>query len=109
MIYINENGQLFHTDETELINVYGYLAEIRLYKGENPLKINRGVDYKGVLNGEVFLKDSVENCTKNYTTKFKNVELGDVTQVGEIVSMPVKVTRFDNETMELNIGTKVNG
>lgn len=104
MLYIDFDGNLVNTDDSELVNLWGYLAEVRLYKGENPLKTNRGIDYTGVLNGETFLKDTVEDCTKRYTNKFKSVSIGDVSQKGEIVSVAVSVTRFDNEVTEFNVG-----
>lgn len=109
MWYIDMKGNVFNTEDADKINLWGFLSELRLYKGENPLYTMRGVDYIGVLNGEVFLKDTVENCSKRYTNAFKNISLGEVTQKKEIVSMAIKVTQFSGETNEMTVGVGTNG
>lgn len=104
MYYLNDDGDIFNTDNNLEIALYGYLSEIKLYKYENPYQYTSGVDYVAILAGEAFLKDGIEAVTKKYTNKFKNITIGNVEQTGEIVKLNINVIQKNNETKNFSVG-----
>lgn len=88
LIY-QENNELKITKEPQKIALESCMQEISLWIGENPMDIENGIDYFGVMDGFVFLKSSIENIVERYTASFENI----------IVSDPV----YDNEKETLSI------
>lgn len=109
MIYINSDGKLFSSDNTQVTNAWGFISEIRLYQGENPMNTTAGVDYVGVLDNRVMLRATVEDCCQRWQSKFKGIELGDVTQNGEKVQLPIRALRYDGETVDILAAAVVRG
>lgn len=105
MWYINQKDQLVKTNNAELIQLESLFQELLLWKGENPMDINMGVDYMGVFNNRVFLKSSVEDVCAKYANSFKGIEVGDIeySENGEVASLPVSVTLFDDSVIRRNL------
>ncbi len=81
LIYVDENGKLVTTTDPQIIAEQLVMQELGLWCGENPMAVNRGVDYMGVLEGNVFLKQSVEMLCDRYKDKFESIVVGDVESI----------------------------
>lgn len=79
MIYLDKNdGKVKSTDDGNEILAQAMLAELALFKGENPMNVEAGIDYKGVFNNEKFLQIEAEEMITKYSTKFDSIELGEI-------------------------------
>lgn len=105
MWYINQAGELTSTTNAEMIQVESLFQELLLWKGENPMKANLGIDYMGVFENRVFLKSSVEDICQKYQDAFKNIEVDEPTYTdnGEIASLNITITLLDDSTIRRNL------
>lgn len=105
MIYPDTYGNLQTTDDEKTAIVNELVEELKLFKGENPLDIDAGLDYFAILNGEKFLQIEVEDVLEKHRPNFKSIDAGDVTlsEDGEQIIMPLLITFKDNEIVETNL------
>lgn len=101
MIYINSDGKLFSSTDNQVTSTWGFISEVRLYQGENPMNTTAGVDYVGVLENRTMLRHTVEECCLRWQNKFKGIELGEVTQDGEKVQLAIKAVRYDGQIVDV--------
>lgn len=103
--YIKQDGTPAKTTEPELIQVERLFQELLLWKGENPMNINLGIDYMGVFENRVFLKSSVEDVCNKYANYFNGISVGDpvYSSNGELMSLDVSVTLLDESVIRRNL------
>lgn len=101
MWYLKSDGEFTKTTEPELIQLEALFQELQLWKGENPMNAELGIDYIGVFENRVFLKNSISEICEKYVDSFKAIEVGDLnySNDGEIVNVPISVTMHDDSTI----------
>lgn len=103
MIYLDKNnGKIKYTEDKNEILAQALLAELALFKGENPMNSTAGIDYLGVFNNEKFLKIEAEELIDKYANEFDTVELGEIEydndRVKATISMAFKNGETDSQT-----------
>lgn len=99
MIYLDKNdGKIKYTEDKNEILAQALLAELALFKGENPMSTNAGVDYIGVFNNEKFLKTEAEEVIDKYATKFDTIELGEIEYDDDRIKASISMTFKNGET-----------
>lgn len=107
MWFMKDDGTFSRTNDPERVQLEAMFQELRLWKGENPMKANLGIDYFGVFENRVFLKSSVESITTKYAESFKSIEVSEPTTLNnEVLSVEIKVTMHDNSTLIRNLITE---
>lgn len=105
MWYLNSEGKFVSTTDAELIQIENLFQELLLWKGENPMNANLGIDYMGVFENRVFLKSSVEDICAKYAENFFNIEVGELlySDNGEILSLTITITLIDGSTIKRDL------
>lgn len=103
MIYLdNADGKIKYTEDKNEILARALLAELALFKGENPMNAAAGIDYLGVFNNEKFLKIEAEELIDKYANKFDSIELGEIeyddNRIKAAISMTFKNGETDSQT-----------
>lgn len=94
---------LIDNQRSELAYYEALCQELQLWQSENPLNVNLGIDYKGVLNGEVYLPMSLQDIISSYEKYFKSIELGDAYKDGEIMTCDIIITFSDNSAKSYKV------
>lgn len=96
---LDENNQFKKVIDTTERVFYTCLQELALWKKENPMNIEDGVDYKGIRNRQVFFKQEVLNVVNNYTDTFDSIEVSDAypSENGEGVSIDIQFIKGLNQ------------
>lgn len=105
MWYLNSEGKFVSTTDAESIQIESLFQELLLWKGENPMNANLGIDYMGVFENRVFLKSSVEDICAKYAENFSNIEVGELlySDNGEILSLTITITLLDGSTIKRDL------
>lgn len=109
ILYDPQTDTWSSTEDLQKIASENLFQELRLWRGENPLDIERGVDYWGVLNFTTFLKVSVESVCERHIKNFAAIEVGEPVygEGGETIYLDILVTQKDltqlRETLEIGI------
>lgn len=99
MIYLDKNdGKIKCTEDKNEILAQAMLAELALFKGENPMNTNAGIDYVGVFNNEKFLKIEAEELIDSYVSEFDTIELGEIEYDDDRVTARISMTFKNGET-----------
>lgn len=102
IIFDTENKAQIATDEKN--RILGDLAqELKLFKGENPIDTEKGIDYLAVFQGTKFIQVEVEEVLDRHRPNFKSLEVGEITYDDEIMSIPINVVFKDDEAYTTNI------
>lgn len=109
MIFVDKNGNLKSSSNEKEDALEACFQELLLWKGENPLDINSGVDYQGVFSGTLFLKTELERVCSYHKENFESIEVGDPRMDQEgIVQVTIYFVLFSKERVTreliLNIG-----
>ena len=98
MWYLKQDGVTFaKTTEPELVQLEAMFQELQLWKGENPMNADLGIDYFGVFENRVFLKNSISQICEKYANSFKSIEVGDLQYLdNESISVPIEVKLHDD-------------
>lgn len=93
MWYLSSNNEFKWTTDPELVTLESMFQELQLWKGENPMNYEAGIDYMGVFENRVFLKSSIESIISKYTNSFESIEVGDLetNANSEITAAPIKI------------------
>lgn len=83
MLYVDTNNEIRYTTNENEVLLFSLLQELKLFKGENPIRANNGIDYIAVFNYQAFLKMEAQTVCNRYLDSFASLEVGDVTQEGE--------------------------
>lgn len=97
------DGNFIYTENESDIAYYELIAELKLFLLENPMNTEAGVDYKGVLNGEKFLKTELNRVCEKHADNFSSFEIGEPTQNGENIECLITLTLLSGETKTINI------
>lgn len=102
IIFDTENKAQIATDEKN--RILGDLAqELKLFKGENPIDTEKGIDYLAVFQGTKFIQVEVEEVLDRHRPNFKSLEIGEITYDDEIMNIPINVVFKDDEAYTTNI------
>lgn len=94
MWYMNNNGSFSWSVDPEVVTYNAMLQEIQLWKGENPLDISSGIDYKSIFDGKVFAKTELDNVINKYLGSFEKLELSEA------------ITSEDSQTVSFDLTVK---
>lgn len=105
MIFCDKNNKMhFAKSENERL-FFGLLQELKLFKQENPLDIEAGIDYIAIFNGTAFLQVEFNKIINKHKQNFASLELGSVVKQGDYYSIGISAVMKDgtilNETLEL--------
>lgn len=105
MWYVNDKGGLSWSVDPEVVTYNAMLQELQLWKGENPLDITAGVDYKNIFEGKVFAKTELEAVINKYSGSFEKLELGEAvnSEDGQTVSFDLTVKFKDGREVRKTI------
>lgn len=109
MLAVENDGSVKVVTSSNEATILEFLQELRLWKGENPLDIEAGIDYQAVLNREAFLKVEVDRVVQKYQLNFKDIVVGDVIEnsIDETIELPITIYLFDNSTFNHSISLGV--
>lgn len=110
MLYVDAYGDLaITTDEKEKL-LGDLVEELRLFKGENPTDIEKGLDYFAIFNGEKFLQVELEEVLERHRPYFNSIEAGDIemNDVDETINVPITVTFKDGEQINTSLMINLN-
>lgn len=98
MIIINDNN-LAEADSQKMIYLHNLLSELALFKGENPMDVEAGIDYFGVFEGSAFLRIEIQNVFDRHAENFNSLECGEITLNADLdtYSVPITAVFKDNE------------
>ncbi len=107
MIILNDNI-LEEIDSEKLIYLNNLLSELALFKGENPLDAEAGIDYFGVFEGSAFLRVEIENVFDRHRANFALLSCGDITINDDLDAYKVDITAIfkDGETLKTALKIK---
>lgn len=105
MWYMNNEGGFSWSVDPEVVTYNAMLQEIQLWKGENPIDINAGVDYKNIFDGKVFAKTELDSVIEKYSSSFTKLELGDAitSEDGQTVSFDLTVQFKDGREVRKTV------
>lgn len=96
MLIVSDDEIINSNDPNKLV-VQEFLQELRLWKGENPLDVEAGIDYTAVLNREAFLKVEVDRVVQKHILNFKDIVVGEIVEHKdtETIELPIDVYLLD--------------
>lgn len=104
MIYLDNNNELHATNNPQFIVVESCFQELKLWKFENQLDIERGVDYQAVFEQSVYLRTEVENVCARHAHNFKEIEVLDPTMgEDEIVHIRIVFVLLNDQVVEKSL------
>lgn len=105
--YRDDSLTIIDNDDKDYIYVEALCQELRLFKGENPLNIEAGIDYLKVFNGEAFLKPLVEEVCEKYSDYFDGIEVGEATEEEEVLYLPIHIKTKNSGVVSTNLEIKL--
>lgn len=103
VVYDSQNDTLKETQNDKEVYLNALIQELKLFKGENPLDVDKGIDYLGIFRGEVFMQIEVEEVLDRHRKNFGELTAGTPEVDGDTVYMPLQITFLDGETVSTNI------
>lgn len=102
---VYENEKLVFTDNDKDMYLNALIEELKLFKTENPLDVERGIDYIGIFEGRVFMQVEVENVLERHRDNFMELTAGDIEidDDREKLIMPLTAIFLDGEVVETKI------
>lgn len=104
MIKYDDNTNTFsiidNAKQAEIAYYEAFCQELRLWLSENPLNIELGIDYKGVLEGKVYLPLQLQEIINSYEKYFQSIELGDTYQENEVLVCDI-IIKFSDDTSKV--------
>lgn len=71
--YQDDRGKFHYTDRAEMKKYYECVQELQLWKGEASFFANRGVNYRGIIDKQVFINNEFEQVLERYRPYFYNI------------------------------------
>lgn len=105
---IQNNNTYYVSYDINTIAINACLQNILLWKGENPLNYDDGIDYLAVFRNEAFLQNQVENVIDNHRENFKEIEISNIEYKNDIVSIDIIFTMLDNSKHKVTIEKAAN-
>lgn len=109
MIVYNKDKDTFEVikNNTSTMWLEAMFQNLLLWKGENPLDAENGIDFKGIFEQSAYLPIEVENVANEYYSYFDNIEVKDFETIdSHILSIKVAVTLQDKvelKSLEVSI------
>lgn len=103
MLYVDKYNTIRKTENENEILLFSLLQELKLFKEENPVNIDAGIDYIKVFNYQAFLRIEAQQVIDKYVDKFESITLGDVTQRDETFEIPLNVVFKDGTILDETI------
>ena len=100
---MKQDGSFAKTTDSELIKLESLFQELNLWKGENPMNAELGIDYFGIFENRTSLKTSVQSVLDKYSDSFKNIEMGELNIGTEVATLLITVTLHDDSTIRRNL------
>lgn len=73
--YQNDRGEFLYSDKAEIKFYQECIQELLLWKYESSFYYDRGVDYRGILNKQVFLNIEFETVIDRYKPYFSDISI----------------------------------
>lgn len=109
MLILNEDGELIDTQDVQKAAIESCFQELQLWKGENPLDIDSGVDYAAVFDQTIFLKPELERVCEKHAKNFRNIEVGEPEMgADEIVRVKIVFRLFTDEEIAKKLSVKAS-
>ena len=109
MLIINKDEELVNTEDAQLKALEACYQELKLWKGENLLDIESGVDYAAVFEQTIFLKPELERVCDKHAKNFRSIEIGEPEMSNdEIVRVKITFNLLDNTTQSRNLAVKAS-
>lgn len=93
MWFQNENGDFEKSTNPEIVTYHAMLQELQLWKGENPMDTEAGIDYEGIFNNRTFLSSELQAVLDKYSSSFSELELLEIetSDNNEVQSAKLKI------------------
>lgn len=78
MYYYDYDEEKFKKCPSELLNLHCFLQEVRLWKAENPMKSELGVDYFGVFEHRKFIESELNKVIMKYSRFFTSLRIDSI-------------------------------
>lgn len=95
MIFVDSKGNLTRAKNSNEKHLHALLEDLRLIKGENPLKAETGIDYLAVFRGEAFFKVELQNVLDLHEQNFASIEVTKTSLKGDVLSVDLLVAFKD--------------
>lgn len=110
MIFVDKDGFLKSATDEKEIALESCFQELLLWKGENPLDIDSGVDYQGVFSGTLFLKTELERVCSYHKENFESIEVGDPEMDSDgVVRVTIRFVFFTKESVSRDLTLNTGG
>lgn len=76
--------------------------ELMLWVEENPINIERGVDYQAIFEQAAFLKQELEKVTEYHAANFEEIAISEPVydNEAEVIRVKIRFVHFDNTTTD---------
>lgn len=110
MIFVDKDGNLKSSTDEKEIALEACFQELLLWKGENLIDIDSGVDYQGVFSGTLFLKTELERVCSYHKENFESIEVEDprMDQDG-VVHVTIRFVFFTKESVSRDLTLNTGG
>lgn len=109
MLILDSDGNLVDTQDLQKAAVEACFQELQLWKGENVLDIESGVDYENVFNQTIFLKPELERVCDKHAKNFKSIEISEPEMgTDEIVRVKITFNLLTDEEITKNLAVKAS-
>lgn len=96
------NSQIVYDEKNRILG--DLVQELKLFKGENPIDTDAGVDYFAILQGTKFVQVEINDVLEKHAQNFKSLEIGDISMdENEVLIIPLQITFKDDEYYETSI------
>lgn len=105
MLHYDYNEKVFKKTQRNLVDLYAFIQEVKLWKNENPMNYEMGVDYFSIFNRTAYAETEISKIVDKYINKFESLELREVKVDKELNVLNIIIfVRIREELIELVIG-----
>ena len=108
MIQLN-NDKLAVLDTPELRDLYTCIQELQLWKGEDPMDVDAGVDYFAIFNNQKFIELEVQRVLDHHKNAYTSYNIEKIAYQDNVLKIDIifnisadKAFRFN-----LHVGNKL--
>lgn len=96
------NSQVVYDEKNRILG--DLVQELKLFKGENPIDTDAGVDYLAIMQGTKFVHVEINEVLEKHVQNFKSIEIGEMSiDENEVLTIPLQITFKDDEYYETSI------
>lgn len=78
MLYYDDIEKTFKKSPQYLIDLHCFIQEMKLWKSENPMRQELGVDYFALFNKQAYVETELDKVIDRYKSKFNSLQLKEV-------------------------------